>query len=113
MNKPMRIWITIGIVAMLLAIVVPTYQSVMLRSREAVLNTNLTSMREVIKQYSKDKNQAPQSLHDLVDAGYFRDTLPWDPLNAGWKPVLGPGGVTDVRSGSNAISSKGTAYSTW
>jgi general secretion pathway protein G len=113
MNKPVRIWIMVGIIAMLLAIAVPTYQSVMLRSREAVLNTNLTSMREVIKQYTKDNNRAPQSLQNLVDAGYFRDTLPWDPLNAGWRPVIGVDGVTDVRSGSDSISSKGTAYSTW
>lgn len=111
--KPTRIWITVGIVALLLAIAVPTYESVRLRSREAVLNTNLTSMREVIKQYTKDKKQAPQSLQDLVDAGYFRGELPWDPLNAGWSPVVGPGGVTDVRSASNSISSKGTPYSAW
>jgi general secretion pathway protein G len=113
MNRSMRIWITVGIVALLLASAVPTYQFVMLKSREAVLNTNLTSMREVIKQYTKDKNRAPQSLQDLVDAGYFRDTLPWDPFNAGWKPVIKAGGVTGVRSASNSISSKGTAYSTW
>jgi general secretion pathway protein G len=113
MDRPTRFWLTIGIVAILLAIAVPTYQSLLLRSREAVLNANLTSMRDVIKQYTKDNNRAPQSLQNLVDAGYFRDTLPWDPLNAGWRPVIGVDGVTDVRSGSDSISSDGRAYSTW
>jgi general secretion pathway protein G len=74
-----------------------------------VLKLNLVAMRQVIKQYIKDKQQAPHSLQDLVDAGYFRQ-LPVDPItnsNSGWKPVIetvivSPGqtdrGNTDVQA---------------
>jgi hypothetical protein len=44
----------------------------------------------VIKQYIKDKKQAPHSLQDLVEAGYFRQ-VPIDPMtnsNSSWKPVI-------------------------
>jgi general secretion pathway protein G len=105
--------LALRIVAMLLAIAFPTYRYIMVKARERVLKVNLSAMREVIKSYTKDKNRAPQSLQDLVDAGYFRESLPFDPLNAGWKPVIGAGGITDVRSGSDSISSSGTTYSTW
>src|SRR5688572_27060636 len=98
MNRRLRLWLALGIVAMLLAIAFPTYRYLMVKARESVLRQNLSAMREVIKTYTRDKNQAPQSLQDLVDAGYFRDTLPFDPMNAGWKPVVGVGGIKDVRS---------------
>jgi general secretion pathway protein G len=100
------------------------YQSAVREARETVLKDNLSTMRRVITQYIKDKQQAPHSLQDLVDAGYFRQ-LPIDPVtrsNAGWQPVTGivvisPGqtdrGITDVHSGSSSISSNGTAYDTW
>jgi general secretion pathway protein G len=89
-----------------------------------MLKDNLFEIRRVIDQYFKDKQQAPHSLQDVVDAGYFRQ-LPIDPItnsNSTWKPVtetivLSPGrtdrGVTDLHSGSRGISSNGTPYSTW
>jgi len=88
------------------------------------LRDNLRELRKVIDQYTADKKKAPQSLQDLVDAGYFRQ-LPQDPVtnsNQTWETVTDTSiadpdqtdsGVTDVHSGSSAISSDGTAYNTW
>ena len=112
------------VIAVLLAISIPTYRFLILKSRESTLELNLYSMRSVIKQYTQDKRHAPHSLQDLVDAGYFRE-LPIDPVTnsrSSWKPVIetvvvSPGqtdrGIADLRSGASSISSKGTAYSTW
>jgi general secretion pathway protein G len=123
-RKHLLLVIGITIIAILLAVAIPKYQSVVLQTKETVLKDNLCDMRRVIDQYIKDKQTVPQSLQDLVQAGYFRQ-LPVDPMtnsSSSWKPVIGavvvsPGktgrGITDLRSGSNSISSNGTAYSTW
>jgi general secretion pathway protein G len=122
----MGLWLMIGItvIAVLLATSIPKYKSLLLKTKESVLENNLLETRLVIKQYINDKQQAPHSLQDLVDAGYFRN-LPTDPItksNSSWRPVIEtvvitPGrtdrGITDLHSGSSSISSKGTVYSVW
>ena len=125
MSKRGRVWLTVGIATLLLliAVSVPMYRSVMQQSREKVLKVNLVAMRDVITQYTKDKQRLPQSLQELVDAGYFRQ-LPVDPMTnsyATWQPVIATvvisgktdRGITDVRSGSSSVSSTGAEYSTW
>lgn len=118
MFKPRRAWLIGGILAItLLMISIPTYKAVVQRSRESVLRSNLVSMREVIKQFTKDKYRAPKSLQELVEGGYYRDSLPWDPItnsNSTWRPVIDAnGGITDVHSGSAATSSDGAKYQSW
>ena len=71
--------IVLTIIAILVGIAIPIYRTVILRSRESTLKVNLHSLREVIDQYTADKKKAPQTLQDLVDAGYFRE-LPLDPM---------------------------------
>ena len=119
-------WLVIGIttITILVAISISRYESPIRQSKENALKQNLFEMRRVIKQYLKDKEQAPHSLHDLVEAGYFGQ-LPIDPMtnsNSTWKPVIEtidvlPGqtdrGIADLHSGSSSISSNGTAYSAW
>jgi general secretion pathway protein G len=116
--------IVISIVMILSSIAIPIYKLHVLHAREAVLKEDLYSMRNAIDQYTQDKNKAPQSLDDLVQAGYLRG-IPKDPFtNAtdGWQPVTDDSiqqmgqtdtGITDVHSGSNAVSSDGSAYSSW
>jgi len=124
--------IGIAVVVLIAAIAIPSQQallrhsreSVLQHSRESVLQLNLVAMRTVIKYFVQDKRKAPQSLQDLVAAGYFRE-LPIDPMtnsNSSWKPEIGDvvisaekteRGIADVHSGSSAHSSNGTAYSTW
>ena len=116
--------IVITIIAILGAIAIPMYRSVVLQAKETVLRDNLRELRKVIDQYTADKKKSPQSLQDLVDAGYFRQ-LPADPItgsNQTWEAVTDSSvaapdqtgsGIGDVHSGSSAISSEGTPYSTW
>ena len=115
MSKNSRFWLIIGVAIAILLIALPQFRTMIVKSRESTLELNLSSIREVMKQYTKDKQRPPTSLQDLVDAGYFRE-LPVDPItnsNSSWKPVIENTAVTDVRSGATGVSSKGTAYSTW
>ena len=75
----LEMMIVLTIIAILASISIPMYQAIVLRSREAVLKSNLHSLRSVIDQYTADKKIAPQSLEDLVDAGYLRE-VPQDPI---------------------------------
>ena len=115
--------IVVAIMAILLGIAIPIYNVHLLHAREAVLRTDLASLRDAIGQFTQDKQRAPQSLEDVVAAGYLR-ALPKDPFThaADWQAVQEDvlssldqtqPGITDVHSSSNQISSEGTAYSTW
>jgi general secretion pathway protein G len=119
MLKRGRVTLMIGI-ALLLALLIPIslakYKQMILQSRESTLKVNLAAMRGVIKQFTQDKKRAPQSLQDLIDAGYFRQ-LPIDPLtnsNSTWEPVIETAqGITDVHSGASSVSSDGRTYRNW
>ena len=50
-----------------------------IRAKEGVLHDDLFTLRSLIDQYTLDKQEAPQALQDLVEAGYLRQ-LPVDPL---------------------------------
>jgi len=117
--------IVISIMLILLSIAAPIYRTSVIRSKEAVLRDNLFTMRALIDQYTVDKQEAPQSLQDLVTAGYLRD-VPMDPFTAAnntWEEVyetdvvMNPdqtaSGITDVHSGSSLRSLAGDIYSSW
>jgi len=115
--------IVMTIIAILVGIAVPTYQKMILSGREKTLKVNLHSLRSVIDQYTADKKKAPQTLQDLVEAGYFRE-MPLDPMTGqhDWRtdfdtsiasPDQTDSGITKVHSLSSALSSEGTTYDTW
>ena len=117
--------IVISIMLILISIAAPIYRTSIIRSKEAVLRDNLFTMRALIDQYTVDKQEAPQSLQDLVTAGYLRD-VPMDPFTAAnntWEEVyetdvvMNPdqtaSGITDVHSGSSLRSLAGDIYSSW
>jgi len=116
--------VVITIMLMLVGIAVPLYNQSIIRAREAVLRQDLFTLRTVIDQYTDDKEKAPQSLDDLVTAGYLKH-IPVDPMtnsNTTWRveeeDVLQSlsqqePGITDVHSGSTGTSSDGTPYSQW
>jgi general secretion pathway protein G len=88
-----------------------------LRAREAVLRTNLTTLRDVLGQYRGDKGHAPESLQALVDQGYLRK-LPIDPFTKRsdtWVPIYAPAskGVVGVHSGSSRRGLDGRSYREW
>jgi general secretion pathway protein G len=120
----LELMIVMTIIAILVAIAIPMYQAVLLRSRETVLLDNQRAINEVIDQYTADKKKAPQSLQDLVDAHYFRE-VPIDPVTEmrDWIPKMDSGvsytdqtesGMVNVCSASSKVSSDGqTPYNTW
>ena len=113
-----------SIILILIAIAVPMYQQSVIHAKEAVLRQDLKTMRDQIDNYTMDKEKAPQSLQDLVDAGYLRK-LPRDPFTGSdqtWQVENSDTlisldqtepGISDVHSGSNLVGTDGTAYSSW
>src|SRR5215467_12733974 len=71
--------IVMSIMAILISIAVPNFRTSIRQSREAVLRQNLFTLRDLISQYTLDKQKAPQSLDDLVQAGYLKQ-IPRDPM---------------------------------
>jgi general secretion pathway protein G len=90
---------------------------------EEVLKQDLFALRRSIDSYTMDRGKAPQSLDDLVHAGYLR-AIPLDPIThkSDWVPVeddslqsvdqIAPG-IADVHSASRVTARDGTAYSSW
>jgi general secretion pathway protein G len=120
----LELLIVISIILILATVVLPSYRQSITRAREAVLKDDLHNLRSLIDQYTVDKQKAPQSLDDLVTAGYIRE-IPKDPFtnsSQSWKvdfdnSVSNPGqtdsGIIDVHSGANGTSIDGSAYSSW
>lgn len=120
----LELMIVITIILILLALAAGNYQRSILRSKEAALKQNLFTMRQAIQQYTLDKLQAPQSLDELVSAGYLNH-IPVDPITGqrDWRvdyddAFLSPdqlaAGISDVHSNSDKISPfEGTPYSSW
>src|ERR1022692_2275861 len=119
----LELMIVISIIMILMAVAVPMYNQSIVQARESVLRSNLGTLRSLISQYTLDKQKAPQSLDDLVTAGYLRQ-VPMDPMTrqTNWEVVQEDvmlavdqqdPGITDVHSASSGTASDGTAYSTW
>lgn len=119
----LELMIVIFIIMILASIAMPVYNQSVIQARESVLRSNLASLRSVISQYTLDKQKAPQSLDELVTAGYLRQ-IPLDPIThqPNWEVVQEDvmmavdqqdPGITDVHSASSETASDGTAYSSW
>jgi general secretion pathway protein G len=119
-----ELMIVMTIIGILAAIAIPSYIRAVQKAREAVLKEDLHTLRTAIDSYTVDKEKAPQSLDDLVQAGYLK-SVPVDPMtsrNDTWMTSESDtmtdidetqGGMDDVHSGSEAMSSEGTTYNTW
>lgn len=120
-----ELMIVMAIIAVLAAIAAPSYVASVKHAREAVLKEDLHTMRSAIDSYTYDKQKAPQTLEDLVQAGYLK-VLPKDPFTQRTDTWLASqsesytsidetqsGGIGDVHSGSQQLSTEGTTYNTW
>jgi general secretion pathway protein G len=119
-----ELMIVISLILILVSISIPVYNTSILRAKESVLKQDLFQMRSLISQYTLDKQKAPQSLDDLVQAGYIKQ-IPNDPMtgsNSTWTVDQEDSlmsvdqqdpGISDVHSGASQISTDGTAYTTW
>lgn len=115
--------VVITVLLILLGIAVPIYTQSITAQREYNLRQNLRTLNQVIDQYTLDKKKAPQSLQDLVSAGYI-EKVPEDITGRDdtWELVQDDSiktvdqtdpGLSSVHSGSDRISSDGTVYSSW
>ncbi len=112
------------IIGVLAAIAIPSYIASLKSAREAVLKEDLHVMRQAIDSYTMDKEKGPQSLDDLVQAGYLKE-LPNDPMthsSTTWVTATSDvlesvdqsdPGINDVHSGSDETGSNGQPYSSW
>ena len=119
-----ELMIVMAIIMILATIAIPIYVRTLQRAKEATLREDLHTMRTAIDSYTVDKEKAPESLDDLVQAGYLK-SIPVDPItssNETWITGMSDtmtdinetqGGMDDVHSGSEAIASDGTTYNTW
>jgi len=123
--------VVMAIIGILAAIALPNLVQMPRRADEAVLKTNLHTLREVIDQHHADKGHYPPTLDALVEEGYLR-SVPIDPvINAPeWGVVYdepdaelipaetdfaesGEPGIIDVYSLSEKSALDGTPYSEW
>ncbi len=119
-----ELMIVIVVIGVLATIAIPNYVRSLQASKEAVLKEDLHVLRQQIDAYTNDKEKAPQSLDDLVSAGYMK-TIPMDPMthsNTTWVTTTDDtvqsldqtdSGVSDVHSGSSEQGSDGRPYSEW
>ena len=118
-----ELMVVISIILVLLSVAVPVYKQSIKNANETVLKDDLFTLRNLIDEYTYDKKKAPQSLDDLVSAGYLK-SLPKDPFThaTDWQATpedtmlaldQTQPGIVDVHSSSNLIGTDGTAYSTW
>src|SRR2546430_4600784 len=75
----LELMVVISIILILMSIAIPVYNQSVVRSKEAVLRQDLFTLRSVISQYTLDKQKAPQSLDDLMQAGYVK-VISVDPM---------------------------------
>jgi general secretion pathway protein G len=120
----LELMIVMIIIATLATVAIPSYLNNVRHAREAVLKEDLHTMRTAIDSYTYDKEKAPQTLDDLVQAGYLK-AMPKDPFTNRtdtWIPVQDDSlmtidqtqsGINDVHSGAQETSSEGTSYNTW
>ncbi|MFQ5768748.1 MAG: type II secretion system protein [Acidobacteriota bacterium] len=116
--------VVVAIIGIIAGVAAARFANTPRKAREAVLKTNLATLRDVIDQYYADKAHYPFSLEDLVDEGYLR-TIPIDPITRStdsWDLIYSNSddanpdeeqGIFDVKSSSPDIALDGTAYADW
>ena len=126
--------VVVTVIGILSTMAIPNLLQTPIRANEAVLKTNLRTLRQVIDQHNGDKGFFPPSLEVLVDEGYLRD-IPLDPITnqREWGleydqggefeddfipaetdlPEGGEPGIIDVYSLSEDVSLDGTPYAEW
>ncbi len=112
-----ELMIVVSIIGILATLAVPSYQSSVVKAKEAALRQDLSTLRDVLDQHKADQGKYPTSLAALVGAGYLRG-MPNDPFTGStstWQEISDPveGGVVDVFSGAEFVGTNGTPYNRW
>jgi general secretion pathway protein G len=119
----LELMVVIAVIMVLATIGAEHYEQTIVLARQAVLRQDLAEMRQAIQNYTRDKEAAPASLDDLVNARYLSG-VPIDPITrqADWNvescdAMPGPdqfsAGICDVHSASDKVSPSGDTYSSW
>jgi general secretion pathway protein G len=108
--------IVLTVLMIILAIIVPSLTHIIAKAKEDVLREDLRTMRKSIDQFTADKERAPATLEELVDAKYLHE-IPEDPItgDTDWEVILedeplstaGERGIEDVRSRSADVDTSG------
>jgi general secretion pathway protein G len=120
----LELMVVMAIIVILATMAAGGYMRSVDKAHEAALRQDLQEMRKAIHDYTLDKEQAPNSLDDLVSSEYLR-AIPKDPMTgqadwntSGCDTVLTPdqsaGGICEVNSSTSKVSPfDGSAYSGW
>jgi general secretion pathway protein G len=113
----LELMIVVSIIGILATLAVPSYQSSVVKAKEAALRQDLSTLRDVLDQHKADQGKYPLSLSALVGSGYLRG-IPKDPFTGAmttWQEISDPveGGVVDIFSGSEFVGTNGTPYNRW
>jgi general secretion pathway protein G len=96
------------------------YREHVIRAKEVALFQNLWTMRKAVEFYASDKEKRPQSLEELVSAGYLRE-IPADPFTGSNKTWIverekepsapsTPSGIINMRSAAAGADTNGKPY---
>jgi general secretion pathway protein G len=118
-----ELMVVMSLIVILATMSLVQYRQSVTRSKEAVLKEDLFRMRDALDQYFADKSQYPATLEALVTDGYLR-RLPKDPFTdaESWQTVqaepdpanlTAEPGISDIKSGSEALAMDGSKYSDW
>ena len=120
----LELMIVAAIIVVLATIGSARYDQAMVRAHEAALSQDLSEMNKAIQNYTADKEAAPTSLDDLVQAQYL-GRIPKDPItgNTDWTTEncdllvnadQTSTGICSVHSSSDKVSPfTNTPYSSW
>jgi general secretion pathway protein G len=120
----LEILMVVAIVIILATLSAARYDQAMIRAHEAALTQDLSEMNKAIQNYTADKEAAPTSLDDLVQAEYL-GRIPKDPMTGAtdWTTEncdllvsadQTSTGICSVHSSSDKTSPfTNTAYSSW
>jgi general secretion pathway protein G len=118
-----ELMVVVAIIGILMAMAIPHYVPTIHASKEALLKSNLLTLRVLIQNFVADQGRAPQVLDELVKYGYLYE-LPTDPMTGTreWRTIsedpqlavnqMEPG-IFNVRSTSTGRSANGSAYAEW
>ena len=108
--------VVMAIIAALLTLATPRYFQHIDRTRETVLRSDLTTMRDAVDKFFGDTGKYPDSLDELVARRYLR-RMPVDPITESAETwvVVAPadtklGNVYDVRSGAQGTTRDGKPF---
>jgi general secretion pathway protein G len=113
----LELMMVVSIIGILATLAVPSYQSSVVKAKEAALRQDLSTLRDVLDQHKADQGKYPPSLSALVGTGYLRG-IPRDPFTGAtttWQEITDPveGGVVDIFSGAEFVGTNGTPYNRW